>query len=623
MSRARSVITAVVVEGRRQAEVARAYGVSPGWVSRLVARYREEGESAFEPRSRRPKSSPTAIGPEVVARIVGLRSELSTAGLDAGPDTIGWHLRHHHGIVVSSATISRYLTKAGLVLPQPEKRPRSSYVRFAADQPNECWQSDFTHYRLTAPDGSPGDDVEILTWLDDHSRLALSVTAHHRVSGQIVLSSFRQTVAHQGVPSSTLTDNGMVFTTRLAGGKGGRNGLESELHRLGVLQKNSRPNHPTTCGKVERFQQTMKKWLRAQPDQPSSLAELQALIDTFVEHYNHRRPHRSLPESSTPAVAYNARPKAQPGPIVPDPHDRVRRDIVDEAGTRHLACQRSAPPHRRRTNPRPNPRPPARPRPPRQGRPGRHRGAPAGPGDGHDSGLSAHRGSQGPDTAQGFVIREGSDVADVLARSQQSRRWESNPRPDDYKSSALPTAPHRPRPERVRNNGKPTGAWSAPRGPRAARAQCGGGYLLPNPLVGRLGSNEQLLRPGRSSARRTEGSGEPAPDRAGGAAPHPLHRGERRAGRAAASVDGVHLDGRLHRHHHGDHRPGLADDGRLRADDHQTEVLHLHRTDHAAGPRHRPGGQRLDGVRRGHQGHRRSCTPPGGTPCRRSTPPPT
>jgi transposase InsO family protein len=111
-------------------------------------------------------------------------------------------------------------------------------------------------------------DAEILFWLDDHARLALSVTAHARVTGRIVLACFRESVAIHGVPASTLTDNGMVFTTRLAGGKGGRNALEAELRRLGVVQKNSRPNHPTTCGKVERFQQTMKKWLRAQPHQP-------------------------------------------------------------------------------------------------------------------------------------------------------------------------------------------------------------------------------------------------------------------------------------------------------------------------------------------------------------------
>jgi hypothetical protein len=124
----------------------------------------------------------------------------------------------------------------------------------------------------------------------------------------------------------------MVFTTRLAGGRGGRNGFETELRRLGITQKNSRPNHPTTCGKIERFQQTMKAWLRAQPDQPSTLAQLQALLDDFVAIYNHDRPHRSLPQRSTPAVAYTARPEATPADRTSDTHWRVRHDHVDKTG---------------------------------------------------------------------------------------------------------------------------------------------------------------------------------------------------------------------------------------------------------------------------------------------------
>jgi hypothetical protein len=119
----------------------------------------------------------------------------------------------------------------------------------------------------------------------------------------------------------------------LSGGKGGRNGLETELRRLNIVQKNSRPNHPTTCGKVERFQQTMKKWLRAQPVQPTTIAELQALLDTFVEYYNRHRPHRSLPHRCTPATAYHARPKATPtGDRTGDIHHRVRTDRVDDTG---------------------------------------------------------------------------------------------------------------------------------------------------------------------------------------------------------------------------------------------------------------------------------------------------
>jgi len=324
MSKARLIITAVIVEGRSQAEVARAYGVSKGWVSKLVARYRAEGEAAFEPRSRRPTRSPNQTPSEVVDLIVRIRGELSEQGLDAGADTIVWHLGHRHGVRVSPATVWRHLKANGLIEPQPKKRPKSSYIRFEAAMPNEMWQADFTHWPL-----ADGSDTEILTFLDDHSRYALSVTTHPRVTGSIVLTEFRSAISRYGQPVSTLTDNGMVFTTRLAGGRGGRNSFEAELARLGIIQKNSRPNHPTTIGKAERFQQTLKQWLRSQPP-ADTITGLQALLDTFVNIYNHQRPHRSLGRT-TPTVAYHRLPKATPT-NQPNSHYRIRRDIVGDNG---------------------------------------------------------------------------------------------------------------------------------------------------------------------------------------------------------------------------------------------------------------------------------------------------
>ena len=146
--------------------------------------------------------------------------------------------------------------------------------------------------------------------------------------------AFRAAIAAHGAPASVLSDNGMVFTTRFAGGRARaktRNGFETELARLGIEQKNSSPNHPQTCGKVERLHQTQKRWLRAQPDQPSTITALQVLLERFADEYNTRRPHRSLARR-TPAAAYLARPKA-----TPDGHDspadvRVRRDRVDTSG---------------------------------------------------------------------------------------------------------------------------------------------------------------------------------------------------------------------------------------------------------------------------------------------------
>ena len=327
MSKARLIITAVVLEGRSQRSVARDYGVSEGWVSKLIARYRTDGGAAFEPRSRRPHTTPSTTPARTVALILELRRTLTTAGLDAGADTIAWHLQHHHQLTVSRATIYRTLRNANTITPEPKKKPKASYIRFQAEQPNETWQADFTHHRL-----ADGTDIEILTWLDDHSRYALSVTAHRPVTGPAVVNTFRNTIARHGTPFSTLTDNGLVFTTRFAhGGRTSRNALETELVKHHVRQKNSRPNHPTTCGKVERFHQTLKKWLTGQP-RATAIDTLQHQLDEFVEIYNHHRPHRSLPHSATPATIYKARPKAVPAPADHDAHYRVRHDRIDTTG---------------------------------------------------------------------------------------------------------------------------------------------------------------------------------------------------------------------------------------------------------------------------------------------------
>jgi len=335
VSRARLVITAITKQGLTQAEAARTSGVSEATVSRLMARYRDEGEAAFEPRSRAPKTSPGATPPETVELVLRLRKQLLEDGHDAGADTLGWHLAQHHAITLSRATIHRILTRHGAVTPEPKKKPKSSYIRFEAAMPNQTWQSDFTHYPLTDTQTFP-KGAEIITWLDDCTRYALHVSAHRAITTPIVKDTFRKAAGQHGIPASTLTDNGMVYTVRRAGigRQGGRNGFEQQLHDWHVVQKNSRPNHPTTCGKVERFQQTLKKWLRAQPDQPATLAELQALLDRFVAEYNQHRPHRSLPHRATPAALYNQLPKALPGPSRDaDTHNRVRHDRVDKSGT--------------------------------------------------------------------------------------------------------------------------------------------------------------------------------------------------------------------------------------------------------------------------------------------------
>jgi transposase InsO family protein len=324
VSKRQQVILSVVLEGRSQAEVARSYQVSKATVSRWVARYRDDGEAAFQARSRRPANSPTRLTPELVERIVDLRDDLTRAGLDAGAATIAWHLDHHHDLSVSTATIRRYLIAANRITPNPRKRPRSSYIRFQAELPNQMWQTDMTHWTLANTTG-----VEILTWLDDHARYAVSVTAHPSVTAPIVVNSFDDACHQHGYPASVLSDNGLYYTARFSrGGTNGPNRFEQHLIDLGITQKHSRPNHPTTCGKVERFQHTLKKWLTRQPT-AANLHQLQTQLDTFVELYNHHRPHRSL-NRRTPHTAYTTMPKATPG--IPADTWRTRHDRIDTTG---------------------------------------------------------------------------------------------------------------------------------------------------------------------------------------------------------------------------------------------------------------------------------------------------
>lgn len=322
MSKARVAVLKVVTKELTVTAAAAKYGYSRQHLHRLLSRYQSGGLDAVEPRSRRPLSNARSTPPEVRERVVELRLRLAKEGLDAGPVTIAWHLEQEGHRAPATSTIRRILHTQGLVEPEPRKRPRSSYRTFAADQPNECWQSDFTHWHL-----ADDTDVEILNWLDDHSRFLLGCTAHTPVTGDIVTASFLATAEEHGYPTSTLTDNGRVYTARFGGG---RNAFEHLIAILGITQKNGHPGHPQTQGKIERFHQTLKRWLTQQPP-ATTVADLQHQLDTFRDLYNHRRPHRAL-NRRTPSTAYTALPKAAPsGPRAPG-HYRLRYDRLDTLG---------------------------------------------------------------------------------------------------------------------------------------------------------------------------------------------------------------------------------------------------------------------------------------------------
>jgi transposase InsO family protein len=271
------VVDAVVLEGRSLRLVAQEHGVSKSWVQELVARFRSGGYEALRARSKAPHSVANRTSDEVEDRIVGLRKELLDQGFDGGAHTIHYHLSLSDPSPPSLSTIWRVLKRRGFVTPQPHKRPKSSYIRFEASLPNECWQSDVTFWEL-----KDGTKVEILNFLDDFSRVCVASKVLRSTASPDVVATLYEAGRTWGLPASLLTDNGGIYT---AAYRYGFSALESELFHLGIDYKHSRPYHPQTCGKVERFHQTLKRCLDRH-NKACSISGLQSQVDRFVVYYN-------------------------------------------------------------------------------------------------------------------------------------------------------------------------------------------------------------------------------------------------------------------------------------------------------------------------------------------------
>ncbi len=324
MDLARYLVDAVVLEKRSCREVARAHGVSKSWVAELVARFKGGGYGAVAARSKAAHRVANKSSDEIEERVVRIRKELSDDGFDAGAQTIHYHLGLTDPSPPSVSTIWRILKRRGFVTPQPHKRPKSSYLSFEATLPNEMWQSDVTVVAL-----KDGSKVEILNFLDDFSRVCVASKVVAVTSAPDVVATLYEAGGAWGLPASLLTDNGCIYT---AAYRHGYSAMESELFALGIDYKHSRPYHPQTCGKVERFHQTLKKFLRKQPP-PETIEQLQAQVDRFVAYYNEIRPHRAKARK-TPTSAFDSRDKARPttreGAYTREL--RVRHDVIDAHG---------------------------------------------------------------------------------------------------------------------------------------------------------------------------------------------------------------------------------------------------------------------------------------------------
>jgi transposase InsO family protein len=263
---------------------------------RFKRRYEAEGPEGLEARSRRPCGSPWQIHVDLEVEICGMRKDHPRWGARR----IRAELRRSGVDPPAVSTIHRVLRRNHLVADQPRKRPKA-LRRFEREVPNDLWQIDATRTHL-----ADGAEAWVVDALDDHARYLLAARAADGPTEQAAWQAFSAASADYGLPRQLLSDNGLCFTGRLHGFEVA---FERKVRSLGVALINSRPKHPETLGKLERFHKTLKEWL-ADEGPAKDLAHLQELLDRFRAHHNDERPHQGIGDL-TPAERY------RPGPAPP------------------------------------------------------------------------------------------------------------------------------------------------------------------------------------------------------------------------------------------------------------------------------------------------------------------
>lgn len=295
------------------------HGLSRKTFYTILARARTEGQAAvLEPRSRRPKASPSRIAEGVKQQALGVRAALESSGLDHGPISVHDKMKAMGLAAPSVASLARIFREKGVARLEPKKKPRSAYRRFVYPAPNACWQLDATEYVLTG-----GRTCVVFQLEDDHSRVAVASHVADGETSEAALTVMRKGIAARGVPQRLLSDNGMALNPSRRGWQGQ---LVAYVTSLGVEAITGKPGKPTTQGKNERFHQTLFRWLDKQP-LADTIAQLQAQVDAFDRIYNTDRPHQGLPGRITPQQAWDATPVAEPprpklvpvDPVIPAP----------------------------------------------------------------------------------------------------------------------------------------------------------------------------------------------------------------------------------------------------------------------------------------------------------------
>jgi transposase InsO family protein len=280
-------------------------GVSRSWFYEVRRRAVEEGAlAALQPRRRELATTrhSQAVPVEVEEIAVLIRKQLHDAGWDCGPVTVRHELQQRGINAPAASTLARIFTRRGMVVAQPQKRPRSSHRRFSFAMVHECWQLDSFEWPLT-----DGTIVAVFQLLDDHSRFLIASWVGPGERSVDAISVVDLGISRFQVPVLLLTDNGSAFNrTRM----GHRTQLVEHLTALGCRPITGRPEHPQTQGKDERVHATLQRWLRRQPS-AATIEDLAAQVAAFDEHYNFRRPHQSL-QMRTPATAMATGPTAIP-----------------------------------------------------------------------------------------------------------------------------------------------------------------------------------------------------------------------------------------------------------------------------------------------------------------------
>lgn len=312
-------------------------GISRKTFYALRARAQVEGPAAIlEPRSRRPKTSPTRISDEVRTRALQVRAALERSGLDHGPVSVFEKMRAMELTAPSVAALARIFRAAGVARMEPRKRPRAAYRRFVYPAPNACWQLDATEYVLAG-----GRKCVIFQLEDDHSRLEVASHVAATETSAGALAVVKKGIATRGIPQRLLTDNGMALNPSRRGWEGQ---LVAYVTSLGIQAITGRPGRPTTQGKNERLHQTLFRFLDKQP-LAQTLVQLQEQVDRFDLIYNTERPHQGLPGRITPQQSWDATtpaesPRPRPAPSVaaaPAP-----KTEASNAATQHVAADAAA-----------------------------------------------------------------------------------------------------------------------------------------------------------------------------------------------------------------------------------------------------------------------------------------